>query len=61
MIIEENELLRQKIMSPTVKCLNHHVEFLIVDGGSLSSIIQLLTEVSNWMTFLSEDSACSNS
>ena len=61
MIREENELLRQKVTSPIEKRLNHHVEFLVVGGVPLSDIIQLLTEVSNWMIFLSEDSAYSNS
>ena len=44
----------QKVILPIAKCLNHRIEFLIISGVSLSGIIQFLTEVSNWMTFLSE-------
>jgi len=54
MIREGNKFLRQKVMSPIAKCLDHRVEFLVVGGVSLSGIIQLLNEVSNWITFLSE-------
>ena len=54
-IREENELMQ--VMSPITKFLNHRAKFLIVGGVSLSGIIQLLTELSNWMTFLSDPDA----
>ena len=58
----QNKLLRKKIVSPILQCLNSSIKFLIINIIFSFSIIQIHTKISNMSTFLAQNcSYCSTS
>ena len=54
MIIVDNKFSRQQVMAPTPKSSNNGIKLFVIYGVLLLSVIQLLTEISNWVKQLGE-------
>ena len=57
MISIQKKLLRKKIVSPLLQCLNYSIKLLIINIIFSFCIIQLLTKISNRSTFLAQNSS----
>ena len=60
MIKVDNKFLRQQVMAPMPKSSNNGIKLFVICGVLLLSVIQLLTEISNWMTLLTKYSPYTN-
>ena len=60
MIKVDNKFLRQQVMAPMPKSSNNGIKLFVICGVLLLSVIQLLTEISNWVTHLTKYSPYTN-
>ena len=59
-IAKLDKLLRKKIVSPLLQCLNYSIKFLIINLILSFGIIQIFTKISNRSTFLAQNNSYCN-
>ena len=60
MIRVDNKFLRQQVMAPMPKSSNNGIKLFVICGVLLLGVIQLFTEISNWVTLLTKYSPYTN-